>query len=167
MLQVARGLTTFESMKGGIHHTAPLTEALTAPAVAGTTTMSGAQLTARGAGPNPILASGNPRSRQRKEGCLSQWKKLLGLDAFIATARGQAGSRRKGNPFSRGVITNCKDFWFDSAPIFSRRENGAAMLDGEVVNYTRMYDVPPRMKLRRPTGEDGATYQSLGTDDEV
>ena len=167
MIQIAQGATTFERLRGGIHHKAPLTEALTAPAIAGTTSMSGAQLTAGPAGPNPAIASSHPHSKQRKKGCLAQWKTLLGLDAFIAAARGRAGSQRKGNPFSRGVFTNCKDFWCDAAPIFRRRENGTSMLDGEVVNYTRMYDVPSRMKLRRPVGEDGGAYQSLGTDDEV
>ena len=168
MVQVARGVTTFESMKGGMHHKAPLTEAVLAPAIAGTTSMDGAQMTAGSTGPNPALAPAHRHGGPRKEGCLSQWKKLLGLDAFMATARGRAGARRKGNPFSRGIVTNCRDFWCDPAPVFRRRENGAAMLDGEVVNYTRMYEIPPRMKSRRiRQGEDGGRYQSLGTDDEV
>ena len=168
MLQVARGVTTFESMRGGTHHKAPLTEALTAPVVAGTTSMGSAQMTAGGAGPNPVLASSSTHSIPRNEGCLAQWMKLLGLDAFVATARGRAGTRRKGNPFSRGVIRNCKDFWCDPAPIFGRRENGASMLDGEIVNYVRMYETPPRMKLRRSAqGGHGGAYESLGTDDEV
>lgn len=167
-VQIARAVTMFESMKGIVHHRAPLTEALTAPAMAAVTSMNGAQLTAGNAGPNPVLASSHRRSsNHRKEGCLAPWTRLLGLDAFVATARGRAGSRRRGNPFSRGVITNCRDFWCDPAPIFQKRENGASMLDGEVVNYTRMYDVPPRMRLRRPTGEEGGAYQSLGADDEV
>ncbi len=97
---------------------------------------------------------------------------MLGLDTFFNIAfNGYHGSKKQArqpkNPFSRGVITNCKDFWCDSAPIFGRRENGAAKLGGGVVNYTRMYETPPRMRIRRGRGEGGETYQSLAADDAV
>ena len=42
------------------------------------------------------------------------------------------------------------------------------MLGGDVVNYTRMYETPSRMKHRRPRQEgDGGMYHSVGSDDAV
>ena len=165
LIQIARAVTTNESMKGNVHHNSKASEAVTAMATAGTTSMSGAQLTTTGMGPDPAIPGHRARNHGR-EGFFAQWKKLLGLDTFVATAQGTAGSRRRGNPFSRGIITNCKDFWCDSAPYFGRRETGAAMLGGESVNYTRMYEVPPRMQRRRPTGgAEGGVYHSVGSED--
>ena len=57
-------------------------------------------------------------------------------------------------------MTNCRDFWCDPAPVFGKRELGDAMLDGKVVNYTRMYEIPPRMR-RRVVEEGGAAYSSV------
>ena len=168
LVQIARALTTFESMRGQMHGRSQAAEAITSALTAGTTSMEGAQMTGPGMGPNP--ADGH-RAHRQKEGCFATWKKLLGLDTFVATAAGgleSNGRRRRGNPYSRGIIINCKDFWCDPAPYFGRRENGMAMLDGDVVNYTRIYETPPRMKLRRPQqGGDGGMYHSLGTEDSV
>lgn len=165
-VQIARALTTYESMRGHTRHNSPASEAITSALTAGTTSLSGASLTDTGAGPNPAVPHGH--SHARKEGCLAQWKKLLGLDTFVATAFGRSGRRRRGNPFSRGVMTNCRDFWFDPAPYFRQRENGEAMLNGEVVNYTRMYETPPRMTMRRLRGDEGSgRYLSVDTEDAV
>ncbi|KAL8831827.1 MAG: hypothetical protein Q9191_000651, partial [Dirinaria sp. TL-2023a] len=165
LLQIARAVTTNESMKGNFHHDSKAAQAVTAMATAGTTSMSGAQLTSSGMGPDPATPGHRARNH-RREGFFAQWKKLLGLDTFVATAQGTAGSRRRGNPFSRGIITNCKDFWCDPEPYFGRRETGAAILGGEPVNYTRMYEVPPRMKKRRPTeGAEGGMYHSVDSED--
>ena len=169
MVQVARAQTTFESMRGHLHQGTQASQAITSALTTGSASMEGAQLSNSGMGPNPAIPSGR---HQHKEGCFSQWKKLLGLDTFLATAiggsEGSTRSRRRGNPYSRGVLTNCKDFWCDPAPYFGKRETGAAMLDGEVVNYTRMYETPPRMKLRRPRqGEDGGMYHSVGGEEAV
>ena len=169
MVQVARAQTTYESMRGHMHHGTQASQAITSALITGNTSMEGAQLSNPGLGPNPAIASGR---HEHKEGCFSQWKKLLGLDTFVATAIGGSeasnGLRRRGNPYSRGILTNCKDFWCDPAPYFGKRETGAAMLDGEVVNYTRMYETPPRMKLRRARrDEDGRTYHSVGSEDAV
>lgn len=47
-------------------------------------------------------------------------------------------------------------------------ETGAAILGGEVVNYTRMYEAPSRMKMRRSRQDaEGGMYHSVGTDDAV
>lgn len=162
LIQIARAMTTFESMGGRIQHGSQASEAITAALTAGSTSMDDAQLTQTGMGPDPALSSGHRRGHARKEGCFSQWIKLLGLDTFVATASGEVRSKRRGNPFSRGVITNCKDFWCDPAPYFGKRENGAAMLGGDVVNYSRMYETPPRMKARRSRQDDeGGMYHSV------
>ena len=102
---------------------------------------------------------------RRPDGCLSRWKKLLGLDAFMATASDLPGEmasgrlRHRGNPFSRGVIGNCRDFWCDPAPVFGRRNNAEGFLGGEVVDYARMWDAPLRSRRRR-RGE-GMEYRSV------
>lgn len=168
LLQIARARTTFESMGGRVHHGWQASEAITSALVAGSTSMRGAQLGLTGMGPDPALPPGPRHTRPRHEGFFLQWIKLLGLDTFVATATGGVRARRRGNPFSRGVVTNCKDFWCDSAPYFGRRENGAAMLGGEVVNYSRMYETPPRMKARRsPQGGESGLYHSIGSEDAV
>lgn len=168
-VQIARALTTYESMRGHLHRSSPTSEAITSAITAGTTSLSGASLTNAGMGPDPVIGSGPPGDdRPRKVGCFEYWKKLLGLDTFIATATGRSGRRKRGNPFSRGVITNCRDFWFDPAPYFGQRESGAAMLNGEGINYTTMYETPPNMRISR-AGQDrnGGMYHSVNTEDAV
>ncbi|KAL8806758.1 MAG: hypothetical protein Q9182_001156 [Xanthomendoza sp. 2 TL-2023] len=168
-VQIARAMTTYESMHGHAQGSSAASEVLTSALTAGTTSLSGASLTNTGTGPDPAISS-DPESHANphKVGFLAQWKKLLGLDTFVATAMGRSGRRKRGNPFSRGIITNCKDFWFDPAPYFGRRENGLAMLNGDVINYTTMYDTPPRIRTRRARGDQQiGTYQSVDTEDAV
>lgn len=174
LVQISRGLTTYESMhRNSMHHGSRASEAITSALTSGTTTLDGAQLTGSGMGPDPALAPGLGHNHAHKEGWFAQWKKLLGLDTFLATAKGGLDasggrSRRQQNPFSRGTVRNCKDFWLDPAPYFGARESGAAMLDGDVVNYTRMYEPPPRMKARRPRQDgEGALYHSVAAEDAV
>lgn len=168
LVQIARAQTTFESMRNRMHPSSHAAEAIASALTSGATTMSGAQIDHAGRGPNPATTSNIDRPRPKRDGCFSQWQKLLGLDNFVATAAGGVRSRKRGNPWSRGAITNCKDFWCDSAPYFGRRETGAAMLGGDVVNYTRIYETPPRMKAQR-SGQDntGGLYHSVGDEDEV
>ena len=166
LVQIARAVTTYESMKGTMNESTHAAEAITSALTAGSTSLDGAQLSSAGMGPNPALP-GAHSSHRHKEGYFSTWKKLLGLDTFVATATGtvdRSQGRRRGNPFSRGVITNCKDFWCDPAPYFGKRENGAALLGGDVINYTRMYERPPRMNLRR---SEQTLYHSVGSEDTV
>ena len=68
------------------------------------------------------------------------------------TGSGPAGRRRE-NPYSRGFVTNLKDFFFDGTPWVTRRENGMAMLGGQRVDYTRLYDLPSRSVGRPVRGE--------------
>ena len=167
-VQIARAMTTYESMRGHLH-SSPASQAITSAITAGTISASGASLTTTGMGPDPAVSDGSEgHTRRRKAGCLAQWKKLLGLDTFIATATGRSGRRKRGNPFSRGIITNCKDFWFDPAPYFGRRETGSALLDGEVIDYTRMYETPTKMRTRRSRrDQEDRIYQSVDTEDAV
>ncbi|KAK5631795.1 hypothetical protein RRF57_007509 [Xylaria bambusicola] len=55
--------------------------------------------------------------------------------------------RRKKNPYSKGYVQNCSDFWCDPSPMFGRRGNGDAMLGGERINYTEVYESPSAMGL--------------------
>lgn len=162
MFLIARAQTTWESMRRSVHHPTPAVDMITSAVTAGSTSLEGAQI----AGPGLSSNRENAQLRHKHEGCFARWKKLLGLDTFVATASGKATKKR--NPFSRGLITNCKDFWCDPAPYLRRRENGVAMLDGDVVNYTMMYEPPLRMKARKSGGDERAgVYHSLNSDDTV
>ena len=165
-VQIARAKTTYESMRGYIDNGSRASEAITAAMTAGSTTLSGAQLS-----PSQDTDTHHEHKHGHKAGFFGQWKKLLGLDTFMATAQGglsEGVSNWGQNPFSRGVYTNCKDFWCDPAPIFGQRDIGVAMLDGEVINYAQMYQTPPRMKMRRQRhGTEGLDYQSVDTADIV
>ncbi|KAK5146745.1 hypothetical protein LTR04_000982 [Oleoguttula sp. CCFEE 6159] len=164
LIQIARAQTTYESMRG--HGPA---NAATAAITSGALSADGASLGASGMGPDPNVP---PHHRRKKtpDGCFEQWKRLLGLDTFVATAlHGSRANqvmarRRRENPFSRGVLTNCRDFWADGAPVFGKRQNGQAALGGQPVNYARMYEVPPRMRAAR--GGDAAYMVVDGGEDE-
>lgn len=81
----------------------------------------------------------------------------------MATAQdglSEGRDRHQRNPFSRGMMTNCRDFWYDPAPVFGQRQTGESMLGGQVVNYARMYDKP-----LRTTGGAGMLYSSVGGDE--
>lgn len=167
LVQVSRNQTTYENMRGhSIDRSYPSSRALASAMTAGTTSLDAAGLSSAGQGPNPALAHG----RVRRHGCIQQWSSLLGVDAFFATARDglRDGPRaaRPRNPFSRGVVTNCRDFWCDPAPYFGKRESGAAMLEGQVVNYNHMYETPMRMRAGGGA-EFGGAYHSVASDDHV
>ena len=165
-IQVARAITTYESMRGIPDRSSNTSAAFTAMVSSGSTTMEGAQLAPNNADQGHHAHAHPGHSHQG--GCFAQWKKLLGLDTFMATAQGEmdrGASHRRSNPYSRGIVTNCRDFWCDPAPLFKVRETGAAMLDGEIINYNRMYEVPPRMK-RGPgrLRDEEALYHNIRID---
>lgn len=167
LLQIARAQTTWESMRGRTDRGSRAAEAITSALVAGTPSVSGAALNGS-MNSDPEREPAPRRTQVIRDGWFSRCIKLLGVDTFVATAQSGVGFRRKGNPFSRGVITNCKDFWCDSAPYFARREAGTAMLDRQVVNYMRMYETPPRMKAQRSSnGGERGMYFSVRTEDAV
>ncbi|PGH17999.1 hypothetical protein AJ80_04620 [Polytolypa hystricis UAMH7299] len=173
LIQISRNQTTYENMRGhSFDETNPASRAITSALAAGTTSADLAGLAPSGAGPNPALPPGGPGRQPHRHGhgCFAQWKKLLGLDTFVATAQNGLGDRRTQraqNPFSRGIVTNCSDFWCDRSPYFGKREPGSAVLEGEAVNYTKMYELP--LQLRRTGGRvgGGMVYTSVATDDAV
>lgn len=155
LVQVSRAMTTYENMYG-------------VQSVSSTTafTSTGTPLD-----PNhPSLATNNDahggHGHKHRGGMIKQWSRLLGVDPFIETVAGRgaaAGKRKKRNPYSRGCVGNCKDFWWDPAPVFGPKENGTAILGGDKVDYTMMYETPAHMSLgggRR--ARDG--YEIVGTE---
>ena len=159
LVQISRNQTTFENMKrhsydhaGPAHYRTHQAHG----AAAGDAATASLNDTA--------AASSRLHSKPRHpDRFLTRWKKLLGLDAFMATAQDglSEGNRRdRSNPFSRGIITNCRDFWCDPAPLFGQRKTGESMLGGQVVNYARMYDKP-----MRSMGSGGMMYSSVAGDE--
>jgi len=173
LVQISRAMTTWENMRGAHHdHGSKASEAITSALMTGTT-RTGAQLGGSGMGPDPALPPNHApgHHHHHKTGCFAQWKKILGVDTFVETALhatvGNNGrSRRNRNPYSRGCLANCKDFMCDPAPVFGKRENGQAMLGGEEINYTRMYETP-RMSMRSRGGDSAGAYESVAADDTV
>lgn len=168
LLQVARNLTTYESMRGHLHGQTAA-DALNTFVTTGDTSqdVAGGSTPANGFGSGQDTPDA-PVRRQPKHSIWDQWKRLLGLDTFVATAMpGSQGNQRqvRGNPWSRGIVTNCKDFFCDGSPVFGRKEGGYARLSGERVDYTRIYEVP-KMRYAR-SGGDGSRYDSVAAEEEA
>lgn len=72
--------------------------------------------------------------------------------------------RKKKNPYSKGYMQNCKDFWCDPSPMFGRRENGDAMFGGERINYTEVYESPTAMGLGM-TGQRRGGYEAVANEE--
>jgi hypothetical protein len=165
LIQVARNLTTYESMRGHLNSHTPA-EALNTFVTTGDTSQDVAPgatgETANGFGSGQDTGEGAKR-KQPKRSIWDQWKRLLGLDTFVTIALNGSQApeaRNRGNPFSRGVFTNCKDFFCDGAPVFKGKESGYARLGGERVDYTRLYEVP---KMRYQRG--GGQYESVSAEE--
>lgn len=139
-IQVTRAMTTYENMFG--------IDSKSAASLHSAFTSTGAPLDPSQAPTGESGARGHGHHGHKHGGFLKRWGKLLGVDAFIETATGRGAAtstgakRRRGNPYSRGCLINCKDFWCDPAPMFGKRETGAALLNGHVVNYMDMYESP-------------------------
>ena len=150
-VQIARGTTTYEAMRTHLPHGPGPSEALTAALTSGTTDTSNVYQAEAGG------AAAHSHSRRIKPGgFMAQWKSLLGLDTFVATARSglkHNSAQRQQDAYSKGALRNCTDFWCDPAPLFGRRETGLAMLDGEVINYTIAYERPRLGKYQTTPGE--------------
>lgn len=175
LVQVARGLTTFEAMSGHKHmhghkhgHGASAAaDALTSFVASGDPNLANAGLTSANRGPDPAVPAHPHKHKGHIGSYFSNLSHMLGVDTFLATA--MFGSRAKevqaqnrSNPFSRGLFGNCSDFWCDKEPVFRSRENGAAMLGGNRVDYTRMYNVP----AARRRGGGRMEYEAVATADE-
>ncbi|KAI4253144.1 MAG: hypothetical protein LQ352_003880, partial [Teloschistes flavicans] len=118
-VQIARAVTTYESMSRHMKHASPTSQVITSALTAGTTSLNGASLTPSGAGPSPVVPSSStpptsgphthnqtPAQSPRREGFFTQWTRLLGLDTFFAIAFGRtsfaaARRQRRKNAFSR------------------------------------------------------------------
>ena len=166
LVQIARAQTTFENMHHNLHRGSfRAAGVVTSTLVSGSTTLEAAQLTNNGMGPDPALSSSHAHQPAHDGNFWSQWKRLLGLDTFLVTAKSGLGGkrvRRNGNPFSRGLIVNCQDFWCDGASIFRARGTGSASLGREAVDYTVMYETPPRMSPGgRVSRQEGGVYHSV------
>lgn len=166
LVQIGRAQTTYESMKNNQHHHGGAADAMTNFATTGTTSAAAAGLTAADRGPDPAA-----EIKRAPEGCWGRWQRLLGLDTFLATAihgsrAGEVRQRQRQNPFTRGLLSNCKDFWCEPSPVFGKRDNGTALLGGERVDYTRMYDAPPRMVYHDGGGE-GGRYAAVGSGEDA
>lgn len=170
-VQVARAMTTYENMFG--------VNAGTASSLTSAFTSTGAPLDPNhpdamppsGTAAQPDAATGRGHHGHSHGGWMKSLSKLLGIDAFIETATGRgaaAGGKNKrrkgGNPYSSGCMTNCKDFWCDSAPLFGKRENGTAMLAGQVVNYAELYESPSAMQTGGGGRRRGA-YEAVATEE--
>lgn len=187
-IQVSRGQTTYENMRGAAHHRhhgpGEVAGIVANAIAAGGTGMEGVP----SASPH---THGQPHSHHRHSHGNRHGKwwtrmtKLLGVDAFVHTAqdgidagaavRGantQRARKEKKNPWSRGVIVNCTDFW-------SRRNGGGlkgrAVLGGQEVDYFTMYEVPrPGLGLENSgdvemgvgPGRGGYAYRGVSTDEE-
>jgi hypothetical protein len=169
LVQITRGLTTYEAMQ---HHRLGdhlnPAENLSTFMTTGATSLETAQLTSGNRGPDPAVQHPRPH---RKVGYWKQFQTMLGIDTFIATAlrsgdaadRSQA-AKRKTNPFSRGWVQNFRDFWCDAQPVFGERRHGEAKLGGETVDYTKMFDLPLNQGLGRRR-QGGMEYTAVGGDD--
>ncbi|OTB10851.1 hypothetical protein K445DRAFT_78024 [Daldinia sp. EC12] len=172
-VQVARAMTTYENMYG---------------IQDGSTSSLGSAFTSTGAPLDPNhpdvaappsaaadpLGTGRGAHGHKHKSFLKQWGRLLGVDTFIETATGRGAAtgkkiRKKRNPYNKGLIQNCRDFWCDPAPIFGRRETGDAMLGGEKINYTEIYESPAAMNLGLggsvSTGRRRDGYESVAVDE--
>lgn len=154
--QVSRAMTTYENMYGIRDSTA--TTAFTSTG----TPLDPNHATVPATTPQAV------HGHNHKGGILKTWGRLLGVDPFIETIRGRGAAttknkRKNKNPYSRGCITNCKDFWCDPAPVFGQRETGAAVLGGERIDYTAMYESPSLMQLTGRRERGG--YEAVGMED--
>lgn len=167
-VQVAKAMTTYENMFG--------VNAGTASSLTSAFTSTGAPLDPNhpdamppsGTAAQPDATAGRGHhGHSHGGGWMKSLSKLLGVDAFIETATGRGAAaggknkRRKGNPYSRGCVTNCKDFWCDSAPLFGKRENGTAMLNGQLVNYAEMYESPSLMQASGRGRDRRGAYEAV------
>jgi hypothetical protein len=128
----------------------------------GDPSMTTAGLGPNNRGPDPAVGTAPGSGPPRKHGPFEAWKRLLGVDTFVAVAWHGRGSpqanqaARYRNPFSRGCVTNCKDFWGDDGPLFGSRDSGMAKFGGGTVDYTSMYDVPQPMGYAPVQAEEDA-----------
>ncbi|KAJ1335262.1 palmitoyltransferase ZDHHC13/17 [Microdochium nivale] len=167
-IQVARAMTTYENMYG--------IRDGSAASMGSVFTSTGAPLDPSHPSAAPASAADDPLGARGAKGghghagYLKQWSRILGVDTFIETATGRGAAtgkrmRRKKNPYSRGYVQNCRDFWCDPAPVFGRRETGDAILGGRKINYTEVYESPAAMELGAGSGRRRGGYETVAAED--
>ena len=159
LFQVSRAMTTYENMYG-------IQDGADTTAFTSTGTPLDPDHPTLGGGGD----GGAAHNHKHKDGMLKQWSRTLGVDPFIETITGRGaatgkGRRRKKNPYSRGCVANCKDFWCDPAPMFGQRENGTAVLGGDSIDYTAVYESPALMRLAGMRDRGG--YEAVQAEDDV
>ncbi|KAK7923328.1 hypothetical protein PG985_007399 [Apiospora marii] len=176
-VQVARAMTTYENMYG-ISDGAAVNQAQGFTSTGAPLDPSHPDAAAPpSAADDPLGARphGAPGHRH-KQGFLKQWGRILGVDTFIETATGRGAAtgagknkrKNKKNPYSKGYVQNCKDFWCDPAPMFGRRETGEAMIGGRRINWTDVYESPALMDSGiASSGRRRGGYESVAGDDQV
>jgi len=185
--QVLRAQTTYENMHRVNHGYDDHKVSTTVASIiaGGSTSLDGLQLNAAGHGPNPATDhghgghshghghghGGHGHKHGKGDGFFKKILKLLGVDTFMATARdGRRARRNNENPFSRGVVGNCVDFWSvkNGGNLFKGARNGGeAVLGGQSVNYYTLYETPRMTMRRRGAGAENndGVYQQLSVDD--
>ncbi|ORY70034.1 ankyrin repeat-containing domain protein [Pseudomassariella vexata] len=148
-VQVARAMTTYENMYGINDGAAMLGHSFTSTGLPLDPNHPSAAAPPSAAD-DPLGNRTHGHGHKHGRGWVQQWSRLLGVDTFIETATGRGAAtgkklRKKKNPYSRGYVQNCKDFWCDPAPIFGRRETGDAILGGQKISWTEMYESPALM----------------------
>jgi hypothetical protein len=143
LMQICRARTTYETMTPHHHRrrgaSSPSSSAAAAAAAAvvvvaaGTASTTSAALESHARGPDPVV--------RRDEGWWKTMRKLLGVDVFwnttAASTRGAAGGRRERNPFSVGVVGNCKDFWRGEWKMGT-----VGWIGGRKVDWAGVYETP-------------------------
>lgn len=163
LVQIAKAQTTYESMRSSRHghsrhlqRESKVTTALTTAIITGAT--SAGIDPSRGPDPAAAAAAAPSISSVRMdEGWWGKTKKLLGVDVFWKTAQAGGGTgRRERNPFSVGLIGNCKDFWGGSTPPWKPPMEGRlaveGLLGGGLVDWAGIYETPRLMRMGRSGG---------------
>lgn len=167
-VQVARAMTTYENMYGiNDGSAANLMHNYTSTGAPLDSTHPDGLQAPPSATDDP-LGNGPHHGHKHARGFLQTWSRILGVDTFIETATGRGAAmtkkqKKKKNPYSRGCVQNCKDFWCDSAPVFGKRELGDAALGGQRVNWADTYESPVAMDAGGRRGRSG--YETVAGDE--
>ncbi|KAJ6263206.1 Ankyrin-2 [Drechslerella dactyloides] len=188
-IQVLRGQTTYENMHSVNHgyDDSEVSNMVASMIAGGGTSLESVGLTHAGPGADPLVTTPGGRGGagghhghshahghghgRAPGGMWNRVLRLLGVDTFLATAKEGVGehkhrSRRRQNPWNRGILTNCNDFWCSGvSELFKGNPSGEAVLGGQRVDYYTMYEPPAR--LRRGGGSGGGAYESVAADEHV
>ncbi len=151
LIQIARGLTTFEAT--ALHRFGDQMVFSSAPS----------EVLAANDSNHPSLNIPDTLPPIHNSGCSGSITRLLGLDQFVATAKdvvqlskqAQEGSRHRKRPGDYGVIKNCGDFWCPFgkiSDIIYEPSQGHNALGGQVVDYYKLYEYPDTRSIPTSSG---------------